>query len=61
MIYNSGGQSFTYYSDMVEFKTAADNMFKIKFRTKYSNHPAWAAYETDNTTITIARGEQLVA
>ena len=61
VIYNSGGQSFTYYSDMVEFKTAADNMFKIKFRSDFSNHPAWAAYEPDNTTITIARGKQLVA
>lgn len=61
VIYNSGGQSFTYYSDMVEFKTAANNMFKIKFRSDFSNHPAWAAYETDNTTVTIARGKQLVA
>ena len=46
---------------MVEFKTVADSVFKIKFRSNFSNHPAWAAYETDNTTITIARGEQLVA
>lgn len=61
VIYNSAGQSFTYYSDMVEFKTAADNMFKIKFRSNYSDHPAWAAYVHDNTTITIARGEHLVA
>lgn len=61
VIYNSEGQSFTYYSDMVEFKTVANNMFKIKFRSDFSNHPAWVAYETDNTTITIARGEQLVA
>lgn len=61
VIYNSGGQSFTYYSDMVEFKTAADNMFKIKFRSDFSNHPAWAAYETDNTTVTIARGKHLIA
>lgn len=61
VIYNSGGQSFTYYSDMVEFKTVADSVFKIKFRSDFSNHPAWAAYEPDNTTITIARGKQLVA
>ena len=61
VIYNSGGQSFTYYSDMVEFKTVADNMFKIKFRSDFSNHPAWAAYKPDNTTIPIARGKQLVA
>lgn len=61
VIYNSGGQSFTYYSDMVEFKTVADNMFKIKFRSNFSDHKAWAAYETDDTTITIARGKQLVA
>ena len=61
VIYNSGGQSFTYYSDMVEFKTEADNTFKIKFRLDSSDHPAWAAYEPDNTTITIARGKQLVA
>lgn len=61
VIYNSGGQSFTYYSDMVEFKTVADNMFKIKFRSDFSNQPAWAAYEPDNTTIPIARGKQLVA
>ena len=61
VIYNSGGQSFTYYSDMVEFKTAANNMFKIKFRSDFSNHPAWAAYETDNTTVTIARGKHLIA
>lgn len=61
VIYNSAGQSFTYYSDMVEFKTVADNMFKIKFRSNFSDHPAWAAYVHDNTTITIARGEHLVA
>lgn len=73
VIYNSGGQSFTYYSDMVEFKTVADkedNMFKIKFRTDHSkdakafwNDPDWndPAYETDNTTVTIARGKQLIA
>lgn len=61
VIYNSAGQSFTYYSDMVEFKTVADNMFKIKFRSDFIGHPAWAAYETDNTTITIARGKHLVA
>ena len=61
VIYNSGGQSFTYYSDMVEFKTVADSVFKIKFRSDFSNQPAWAAYVHDNTTITIARGKQLVA
>ena len=49
------------YSDVTKVKTPANNMFKIKFRSDFSNHPAWAAYETDNTTITIARGEQLVA
>lgn len=63
VIYNSGGQSFTYYSDMVEFKTVADSVFKIKFRSAFSTQPDWAAYELDdnNTTIIIARGKQLVA
>ena len=36
VIYNSRGQSFTYYSDMVEFKTVADSVFKIKFRSNKS-------------------------
>lgn len=59
--YSVDGNLNTTYSDVTKVKTPADNMFKIKFRSDSSNHPAWAAYETDNTTITIARGEQLVA
>ena len=59
--YSVDGNLNTTYSDVTKVKTPANNMFKIKFRSDFSNHPAWAAYKTDNTTITIARGKQLVA
>lgn len=61
--YSVDGNLNTTYSDVTKVKTLANksNMFKIKFRSDFSNHPAWAAYKTDNTTITIARGEQLIA
>ena len=54
------------YSDVVKFKTEVDSIFKIKFRSDVSafwNDPDWndPAYETDNTTVTIARGKQLIA
>ena len=58
------------YSDVVKFKTEANNTFKIKFRSNFSkdsnafwNDPDWndPAYDTDNTTVTIARGKQLIA
>lgn len=50
------------YSDVTKVKTPTDNtdnMFKIKFRSNFS--PVFADYVHDNTTITIARGEQLIA
>lgn len=59
--YLADGNLNTTYSDVTKVKTPANNMFKIKFRSDFSNHPAWAAYEPDNTTITIARGKQLIA
>lgn len=59
--YSVDGNLNTTYSDVTKVKTPANNMFKIKFRSNFSNYPAWAAYEPDNTTITIARGKQLVA
>lgn len=61
------------YSDVTKVKTPVDNtdnIFKIKFRSNFSkdsgafwNDPDWnnPAYETDNTTVTIARGKQLIA
>lgn len=53
------------YSDVIKFKTEADNTFKIKFRSNFSkdSNAFWndPAYETDNTTVTIARGKQLIA
>ena len=59
--YSVDGNLNTTYSDVTKVKTPANNMFKIKFRSDFSNHPAWAAYKPDNTTIPIARGKQLVA
>lgn len=68
--YLADGNLNTTYSDVVKFKTEADNTFKIKFRSNFSknasafwNDPDWndPAYETDNTTVTIARGKQLIA
>lgn len=68
--YLADGNLNTTYSDVVKFKTEADNTFKIKFCTDRSkdpsafwNDPDWndPAYETDNTTVTIARGKQLIA
>lgn len=67
--YNSAGQSFTYYSDIVEFKTVVDSVFKIKFRTDYSMAPGvfWNnpenpdEYEKNATTVTIARNQHLIA
>lgn len=50
------------YSDVTKVKTPVDNtdnIFKIKFRSDSST--AFADYVHDNTTITIARGKQLVA
>lgn len=55
------GNLNTTYSDVTKVKTPASNMFKIKFRSDFSNYPAWAAYKTDDTTITITRRKQLVA
>lgn len=59
--YSVDGNLNTTYSDVTKVKTPANNMFKIKFRSDFSNHLAWAAYKPDNTTIPIARGKQLVA
>lgn len=68
--YLANGNLNTTYSDVVKFKTEADNTFKIKFRSNFSkdtnafwNDPDWndPAYDTDNTTVTIARGKQLIA
>ena len=71
--YSVDGNLNTTYSDVTKVKTPvanADNIFKIKFRSKFSkntnafwNDPDWndPAYETDNTTVTIARGKQLIA
>lgn len=63
--YLADGNLNTTYSDVVKFKTEADNTFKIKFRSDKSKDPNafWndPAYETDNTTVTIARGKQLIA
>ena len=50
------------YSDVTKVKTPVDNtdnIFKIKFRSDFST--MFADYVHDNTTITIARGKQLVA
>ncbi len=50
------------YSDVTKVKTPVDNtdnIFKIKFRSDFST--VFADYVHDNTTITIARGKQLVA
>ena len=60
--YLADGNLNTTYSDVTKVKTPTDNtdsMFKIKFRSDFS--PVFADYVHDNTTITIARGEQLVA